>query len=1508
MKCSRGFLASLLIITLLPHLFCLSQTSLIPSNRVSGSKRSSVNRKEVIERHFESIQPTPRPHFVGAVPGIRLLDQRRHQAAKLQGRVHASQTAHPQAMTGNAALPGILLRPTLPSGALPTSVVTGDFNQDGHMDFVVANGLSNDLWIYLGNGDGTFQLPRIIPLSKGLSPVGLAVGDTRGNGKLDLVVAEADSSTIGVLLGNGDGTFGFEQTYTLPEPPESLVVEDFNHDGKADIAAVMVTTVTPATTTVPYIALLLGDGTGNFGTPIITSNWGFSSSAWNLASGDVNGDGLPDLLITGPGMENSQVFLNNGDGTFKAGAIVIRNGDDGLPMVLDGRLGDVNGDGCLDAVIADVNTMVWVALGDCAGNFATPTPVYMGDSNAAVRLADVNGDGHLDIVTAALPGLSPALGFLAGNTLNVALGDGKGNFGVARTYVGASQAYSIGVADFNGDGHPDFVTANNDSDTITVYPNDGSGSFGFPQGIYVGVLGQQTINSPATALSFADLNNDGKTDIFFLDFGLSGEYFATSLLNDGTGRFTGPINSDTGIQFQNYPLSDYRLGNFRNTGHLDMIAIGQDVAYSDGSEFILFLAGKGDGTFAKGTPLATTGADGILTTGDFNGDGKLDFVAVNGADTHTLTAFLGNGDGTFRATVPITFTDGNESSVRIYTGDFNSDGKPDVLVLTTGNGYWTTGTAVWEFDGNGDGTFQSGRKLFTDFQPFILADVNGDGRPDIARYDIMWPDGTTETLGPAKFTTYLGQLNGSFVQRSSYAPYSGIPNDNAVGFESGDPLASSLVSDLNGDGKPEEVAFQETGYGTSEKYAQILMGNGDGTFTPTYDIFPFYLYGYPLYAHDLDGDGIADMVELDSGTSALHVFKGGPAPALQISLQDTIVQGNSSCGWIFPDVASSSASTVTLWSSVPGVVLPSSVTIPANALSAQFCYMLAANYDWRQVFDINAQLNGSMATAYASDSYVFGFSETVSQSTVLPMYVGQSSAPITLSLTSSQGYSSKVKLSCQGMNPGDSCQFGSDTLDVSPAAVASTTVTFIIGASSAEYGDISSFTIVADDGNVIQRQTVGVFVAYLSVWVYPGTVFNAASPGTVTNQINITGIPPYALSCSGLPAGATCSFTGNPAAFPLTSYLNLGITVAAGVASGNYPFQVNVSSGSATNSTQLTLQVFAATATPTFSPAGGTYTTAQTVTISDSTSNATIYYAINTTPTTSSTMYSGQITISSTEVLEAIAVATGYTTSAVQSATYTINIPSNPTPVVSGISPAYTNAGGTTFPLTVNGLGFTAGSTVYWGTSALTTTYGSATQLTAQVPATDIATGGTTVAITVQTPTPGGGTSNSFQFEVNSASGSTTGPTFTSTTATVTAGSPASYPVTLPSSVESASVTCLNLPTGAACSYSATTNTVTITTTSSTPKGTYQITVVFTETVSGAATSWILLPILLLPLVYLRKKLAARGVWITACLGLVLLAAVAYTAGCGGGGTSTTTPPPQSHQVVSSGAVNITIQ
>jgi sugar lactone lactonase YvrE len=256
------------------------------------------------------------------------------------------------------------------------------------------------------------------------------------------------------------------------------------------------------------------------------------------------------------------------------------------------------------------------------------------------------------------------------------------------------------------------------------------------------------------------------------------------------------------------------------------------------------------------------------------------------------------------------------------------------------------------------------------------------------------------------------------------------------------------------------------------------------------------------------------------------------------------------------------------------------------------------------------------------------------------------------------------------------------------------------------------------------------------------------------------------------------------------------------------------------------------------------------------------------------------------------------------SGTLVISNPTAPAPVLSSMSPAFISAGGSAFTITTNGSGFTSSSTVYWGTSALITQYVSTTQLTAQVQAFDISSAGTGT-ITVQTPAPGRGTSNSLLFEVDSATSGTAAPTFTSSTATVVAGSAATYAVTLPSAVMSASVTCLNLPTGASCSYSPTNNEVTIATSSTTPKGTYQVTVIFTETVSGAAGAAILLPFLVVPLAFIRRKLMARGIWFAGCAALVLFTAAVFSIGCGGGSITRTS---STQQVTSSGAVTLTIQ
>ncbi len=326
--------------------------------------------------------------------------------------------------------------------------------------------------------------------------------------------------------------------------------------------------------------------------------------------------------------------------------------------------------------------------------------------------------------------------------------------------------------------------------------------------------------------------------------------------------------------------------------------------------------------------------------------------------------------------------------------------------------------------------------------------------------------------------------------------------------------------------------------------------------------------------------------------------------------------------------------------------------------------------------------------------------------------------------------------------------------------------------------------------------------------------------------------------------------------------------------------------------------------TPAFNPVAGTYAAAQSVSITDATPGATIYYTTDgSTPSNTSNLYAGPITVASSETIKAVAFAAGLQASAVASAAYVINGAAAPSSLTS-LSPAYTSAAGSQFTLTVNGSNFTSGSTVYWGSTALTTTLVSSTKVTATVPATDIASPGI-VSITVQTQ--GASTSNTLQFEIDTA-GSVTPPSFSPTSVTVTAGGTATSSVTLPSSATGVSAKCLNLPAGASCSYSSSTGKLTITTSASTPKGTYTVTVIFTETLPGAALAFLFFPFLLAPFrrERLKKQKLIRLLAIT-----LAIAALGFAGGCGGGGGgggSSSQPPPQTHQVTSSGTITVIVK
>ncbi|MCE9562506.1 MAG: FG-GAP-like repeat-containing protein [Planctomycetes bacterium] len=181
-------------------------------------------------------------------------------------------------------------------GNQPYSVAVGDVNGDSKLDLVVANYGSNNVSVLLGNGDGTF--PTILNLPAGNSPHSVALGDVNGDGKPDLAVANSTTNNVSILLGNGNGTFQGPQPFAVGAKPIAVVVKDFNFDGKLDLA---VTNNLGNT-----VSVLSGKGDGTFLAPQTLIS---GANPFGIAVGDFNNDTAPDL-VTANTVGSVSVFLN----------------------------------------------------------------------------------------------------------------------------------------------------------------------------------------------------------------------------------------------------------------------------------------------------------------------------------------------------------------------------------------------------------------------------------------------------------------------------------------------------------------------------------------------------------------------------------------------------------------------------------------------------------------------------------------------------------------------------------------------------------------------------------------------------------------------------------------------------------------------------------------------------------------------------------------------------------------------------------------------------------------------------------------------------------------------------------------------------------------------------------------------------------------------------------------------------------------------------------------------
>jgi len=295
------------------------------------------------------------------------------------------------------------------------------------------------------------------------NPLGVAVADVNADGRPDIVTANNGSSTVGLFLNKGAGAFQAVTTISTGAngQPSGVVVADVNADGKPDILTANQTTSTAG--------VLLGNGNGTFQVAVAYST-GTGSQPSGLTVADVNADGKPDIITANSNGNLVGVLLGNGNGTFQAMTAYATGPANSSSQPKTARVADVNADGKLDIITANSNTnpsgAAGVLLGNGNGTFQAIVTYTTGSSTypSAAAVADMNGDGKPDIVSAN-PG-----NYSAG----VLLGKGNGTFQPIVTFLlgkSIERPYDVAAVDVNGDNKPDIVTCNVSTNTISVLLN-----------------------------------------------------------------------------------------------------------------------------------------------------------------------------------------------------------------------------------------------------------------------------------------------------------------------------------------------------------------------------------------------------------------------------------------------------------------------------------------------------------------------------------------------------------------------------------------------------------------------------------------------------------------------------------------------------------------------------------------------------------------------------------------------------------------------------------------------------------------------------------------------------------------------------------------------------------------------------------------------------------------------------------------------------------------------------
>ncbi|MGA2578806.1 MAG: VCBS repeat-containing protein [Bryobacteraceae bacterium] len=572
-----------------------------------------------------------------------------------------------------------------------------DLNGDGNIDLIVSGAVNaavspNGIGVMFGNGDGTFQ-PAVLYTTPGdFSIGGIAVGDFNGDGIPDAVTV--GESGIWLFTGQGGGVFNPGVLIPMSGLAyEFLVAADFTGDGNLDLAI----------TTISGFILVPGNGNGTFQAP--TATYKIPSPNQWIAEGSLLKNGYADVILSAKNGD-VYVFLNNGKGVFSETQV-------SLPGSVGVAIGDINGDGVPDLV----NSAGCIAFGEGKGKFAAPVchAVANSEDPKNVVLAELHEEGVLDIVAAEYSAFS------------VLLNNGKGAFEDGEWISEPGAGSCAAAADFNGDGKPDLAVPTGNG--ILILLGTGNANSPYTTGTTIPLSG------PGCPIA-GDLTGSGNQDIVVGANSLNG---VGAYLNNGDATFTlasvVPIGS--GI---------LAFGDFNHDGKLDL---------ADSSN--QYALGNGDGTFQAPQPISQDPPPMGFTwiaAGDVNNDGYTDVMFTQWDGGAGIYLLLNNQQGGFvQSTIG-----GGGTPQGLLLSDLTGNGNLDAVVWNSAN------NSAWVYMGNGKGEFKQGQEVVypgPDTGMLSIGDVNGDGIP----YLLLPADGS---LGIA-----YGLGNGTFAPITTWGLGSG---------------------------------------------------------------------------------------------------------------------------------------------------------------------------------------------------------------------------------------------------------------------------------------------------------------------------------------------------------------------------------------------------------------------------------------------------------------------------------------------------------------------------------------------------------------------------------------------------------------------------------------------------------------------------------------------------------------------------------------------------------------